>query len=187
MPIVELHILEGYSDADKQRLARAVSRAVRSVVPAAPDAVTVMTHEMPKAHYLRGEAARTPAPALPDPEEILRAYLGAMEARDLDAARAHLGDGFTMYFPGAAPMTTLEELVAWSKPRYRFVKKTYDGFDVAAGPDGVVVYCRGTLFGEWPDGTPFDGIRYIDRFLMKDGKIVRQDVWNDLAEVRGQQ
>lgn len=185
MPIVELHVLEGYSNDDKVRLARAVSRAVRSVIPAAPDAVTVMTHEMPAAHYLRGDEVRRPAAALPDPEETLRAYLGAMEARDLDAARAFLGDGFTMYFPGAAPMTTLEELVAWSKPRYRFVKKTYDGFDVGAGPDGVVVYCRGTLFGEWPDGTPFEGIRYIDRFLMRDGKIARQDVWNDLAEVRG--
>ncbi len=38
------------------------------------------------------------------------------------------------------------------------------------------------LAGEWPDGTPFDGIRFIDRFELADGKLARQEVWNDLAE-----
>jgi len=26
------------------------------------------------------------------------------------------------------------------------------------------VYCSGTLIGEWLDQTPFEGIRFIDRF-----------------------
>ena len=34
---------------------------------------------------------------------------------------------------------------------------------------------------EAADETPFEGIRYIDRFLMRDGRIVDQKVWNDLA------
>jgi hypothetical protein len=79
-------------------------------------------------------------------------------------------------------MSTLEELVAWSKPRYRFVKKTYDRYDAF----GTLVYCFGTLHGEWPDGTPFQGIRFIDRFELDRGLILRQDVWNDIAEVKGQ-
>ena len=37
--------------------------------------------------------------------------------------------------------------------------------------------------GEWPDGTPFDGNRYIDIFTVRDGKIVSTDVWNDSAEI----
>ena len=45
-------------------------------------------------------------------------------------------------------------------------------------------YTRGTLAGEWPDGTAFSGIRFIDRFEVTDGKITQQDVWNDIAEVR---
>ena len=33
-----------------------------------------------------------------------------------------------------------------------------------------------------PDGTRFEGNRYVDRFVVRDGKIVQMDVWNDSAE-----
>ena len=112
--------------------------------------------------------------------EIVHAYLAAMEARDLATARGFLGDGFHMTFPGGIRLTTLEDLVAWSRPRYRFVKKTYDQFDALDS----LVYCFGTLHGEWPDGTPIQGIRFIDRFELSGGRIVRQDVWNDMGEAR---
>ena len=117
---------------------------------------------------------------LPDASEIVRAYLAAMEARDLPTARAHLAPGFTMTFPGGIRLHSLEALIDWAAPRYRFVTKTFEGFD-ALGP---VVYCFGTLAGEWPDGTAFHGIRFIDRFELSDGLITRQDVWNDLGETR---
>jgi hypothetical protein len=113
-------------------------------------------------------------------EATVRAYLAAMETRDLPAAQSYLADGFHMTFPGDVRMTTLAELVAWSKPRYRFVKKTYDRFDAMPG----LCYCFGTLYGEWLDGTEFSGIRFIDRFELVDDKIARQDVWNDMAEMR---
>ncbi|MFN3938073.1 MAG: nuclear transport factor 2 family protein [Gemmobacter sp.] len=113
-------------------------------------------------------------------EATVRAYLSAMEARDLALAQTFLGPGFEMTFPGGVRMTTLTALVDWAKPRYRFVRKHYDGFDALDG----VCYCFGTLDGEWPDGTPFAGIRFIDRFELSGGLIVRQDVWNDLGEVR---
>ncbi len=184
MPIIEIHILEGYTASEKQRLGKAVTNAVRSVVPAHPDAITVMTHEMSNANYLRGGTSRQGAPALPDAVQMVRDFLGAMEARDLAQAETFLGVGFTMQFPGTAPMTTLPQLVEWAKPRYRFVKKTYERFDEAMCEEGPVVYCSGTLQGEWPDGTAFDGIRFIDRFQFSEGLIVRQDVWNDIAEVR---
>ena len=38
------------------------------------------------------------------------------------------------------------------------------------------------LYGEWIDGTPFEGNRYVDRFVVKGGQIVKMDVWNDSAE-----
>jgi hypothetical protein len=113
-------------------------------------------------------------------ERIVRNYLAAMEVRDLPAAQSHLAPGFTMTFPGGVRMTSLPELVAWSAPRYRFVKKTYERFD--AWDD--VCYCFGTLNGEWPDGTAFAGIRFIDRFELSGGRILRQDVWNDMGEAR---
>lgn len=185
MPLIELHILEGYSADEKARLCEALTDSVRLVVPAAPDLVTVMIHEMPRSHYMRGRQNRSPAPARPDPCELVRSYLQAMEARDLDRAQGMLADGFAMQFPGTGPMRTLEELIAWSKPRYQSVTKTYAGFDAlqSAGA-ATIVYCRGTLSGAWPDGTLFEGIRFIDRFEIEDGKLTRQDVWNDIAEER---
>ena len=66
--------------------------------------------------------------------------------------------------------------------RYRWVKKQMDRFDVCPGADETVVYSIGTLYGEWIDGTPFEGNRYVDRFVVKGGQIVKMDVWNDSAE-----
>lgn len=112
-------------------------------------------------------------------------YLQAMEARDLARATTMLAPGFTMTFPGGAQFTRVEELIAWAKPRYRWVKKRYDRFDEAPTAEGdTIVYCYGALYGEWPDGRPFDHIRFIDRFCWRDGKLVDQLVWNDIAEIQ---
>jgi phenylpyruvate tautomerase PptA (4-oxalocrotonate tautomerase family)/limonene-1,2-epoxide hydrolase len=187
MPVIEAHLLEGYDPDAKRRLGEALTDAVRLVVPASPDAITVLIHEMAASDYMRGRAPRRPADALPDPVEIVRDYLSAMQARQIDRAKALLGAGFVMTFPGTAPMTRIEDLLAWAAPRYRHVTKTYDGFDCAVSADGhAVIFCRGTLAGEWPDGTAFAGIRFIDRFEVEKGLIVRQDVWNDIAEVLAQ-
>ncbi len=182
MPIIEAHLIAGYDAEAKARLGRALTGAVRQVIPAALEAVTVMIREVPQADYLRGGEHRQPAPPEPDPVALVRGFLSAMEARDLESARAFLADGFTMHFPGQPPMHTLEELVAWSKPRYRSVAKSYDGFDVTATETAVVVYAFGTLHGEWLDGTAFSGIRFIDRFEVVAGRFTRQDVWNDMGE-----
>ena len=135
-------------------------------------------------------ASATPDPAVPDtavpdPATLVTDYLAAMEARDLDTARALLSDRFEMVFPGTGPMTALADLVAWAGHRYRFVRKSHravEAFD--AGGGAAIVYIRGTLSGEWPDGRGFEGVRFIDRFEVSGGRIVRQEVWNDLAESR---
>jgi hypothetical protein len=44
----------------------------------------------------------------------------------------------------------------------------------------VVVITTGRLSGENLQGVSFDGVRYIDRFVLADDKIVSQQVWNDL-------
>lgn len=184
MPTLELHLIEGYDDATRTRLGEVLTDALRSVIPAAAEGTIVIVHEHAPTGYFRGRKPPVPAAPLPDPKTVVRAYLDAMERRDLDAARAFLGEGFAMTFPGGVEMTTLEELVAWSKPRYARVAKSYDRFDAAAGEDGTVVTCSGTLSGAWPDGRAFDGIRFVDRFDLRGGKIVRQDVWNDIGEAR---
>lgn len=118
-------------------------------------------------------------------EAIVREFLNAMENRDLEKAKSYLSSDFTMEFPGGEKMHTLDELIAWAKPRYQSVRKHYENFDASdAGNSQTVVYCFGTLEGKWLDGTSFAGIRFIDRFSVTDGKITDQKVWNDIAEVK---
>jgi hypothetical protein len=104
-----------------------------------------------------------------------------MERRDLAAAKALLAPGFWMLFPGGKRYDSLEALVEGARGRYRSARKTYERFDAA----GDVVYCHGTLYGELLDGEAYSGIRFIDRFTVRDGKLVDQQVWNDMAEVLG--
>ena len=183
MPIVDLHLIEGYNASDKRRLGEAITDAVRFVVSAPAELVTVMIHDLPKENYYRGRINRTPASAKPDPCHLVQDFLTAMEARDLTKAKANLAADFEMCFPGVAKMTSLENLIQWAKSRYNFVTKSYVGFDTLQSPDeAAIVYCRGTLFGEWLDGTSFNDIRFIDRCEIINGKITRQDVWNDIAE-----
>jgi len=115
-------------------------------------------------------------------EQIVRQYLDAMERRDLAAARALLAPGFYMLFPGGKRYQSLEALVEGARGRYRSAKKTYERFDAA----GDVVYCYGTLYGELLNGEAYSGIRFIDRFTVRDGKLADQMVWNDMAEVLGE-
>lgn len=184
MPIVSVQLIEGYDGEAKERLGRAVTNAVLSVVDASPDVVIVITHDVPSAGYMRGGVRRPPGAPRPDPKQLVQVYLAAMEARDLDGARAMLAPGFAMTFPGGVRMRTPDELVAWARPRYRFVRKTSERFDVVQDGADAVVYCFGTLSGEWPDGGTFSGIRFIDRFVVRGGLIVLQDVWNDIAEMK---
>ena len=116
--------------------------------------------------------------------DIVADYLAAMERRDLEGAKRFLGPGFSMTFPGGALFHAPEELVEWGSKRYSAVGKTHERIEETAHDDCIVVYCSGTLHGLWPDGRPFSGIRFIDRFEVSGGKITKQEVWNDLAEVR---
>lgn len=115
---------------------------------------------------------------------LVRQFLAHMQDRDLAAARKLLAPGFSMTFPGPVVMTELEQLVEWAHGRYQRVSKQYERFDECWGDEATVVHCSGTLYGTWLDGAAFEGVRFLDRFEVADGLIRRQDVWNDLAEVR---
>ena len=183
MPVIAITLLPGYGRDIEARLVERVALATRSVI-AAPAAGTTafVTHA---ATYLReGRVFGGGGRALPDASELVRNFLARMQDRLLAAAREMLAPEFVMQFPGAEPMTDLEQLLPWAQRRYRRIAKVYEGIDECWGDGVTVVYCRGTLQGEWLDGTEFAGIRFIDRFEVADGRIRRQDVWNDLAQAQ---
>ncbi len=182
MPVIKVSLIKGYDEQTRQRLMQRLTDAVRATIAAPLEAIIVALDESSPASYMRGRQSRVPGAPLPSAGTVVREYLGAMERRELDAARACLHDDFKMVFPGDRQMDTLEQLIEWSATRYSSIGKTIEAVEECFADDGMTVYCFGTLNGTWLDGERFSGIRFIDRFTLDDGKIHRQLVWNDLAE-----
>ena len=128
--------------------------------------------------------APTPAPRPVTPAEIVEEYLRLHMIPDPDAARQFCAPGFQIRFTGNRLMHDPAEATAFNRSRYRWVKKSFGPTHVVAGGTDArtIVYQTGTLYGEWPDGTPFEGNRYVDRYVVCDGKITEMEVWNDSAE-----
>jgi len=120
-----------------------------------------------------------------DPAAIVEEYLRTLMIPDPEGARRFIAPGLQIVFTGARPMRDPAECAAFNAKRYRWVKKRFEHTHVVAGgtPGHTVVYNTGTLYGECPDGTPFEGNRYVDRYTLRDGLIVRMEVWNDSAEL----
>lgn len=109
-------------------------------------------------------------------------YLDLCEARELDRAAALLAPDVRIEFPGGRVHRSLEGVVSSARLDYRWVRKRRARFfETVSGGDGVVV-STGALYGVDVDGEPFDDVRYIDTFVIRDGLIREQLVWNDLAE-----
>jgi ketosteroid isomerase-like protein len=113
---------------------------------------------------------------------IVEAFLRASMVPDPQTAARYIADDLAITFTGGRKYRHPRETAAFNAKRYKWVKKKMERTDVVPGERETVVYNLGTLYGEWPDGTPFEGNRYVDRFVVRDGKIVRMDVWNDSAE-----
>jgi hypothetical protein len=113
---------------------------------------------------------------------IVDAFLEASMRPDPDRAATFMTPDVRITFTGGRVFGHPRDATAFNAARYRWVKKRIDRNDVVPGDRETIVYNLGTLYGEWPDGTPFEGNRYVDRFVVRDGLIVSQDVWNDSAE-----
>ena len=182
MPVINVTLMEGYDDATRQRLCERLTDAAMATIRAPAEAVTVFVNEVKPASYMRGREAKTPGPAPRPPAELCLEFLDLQGSRKLDAARALCAPDFEMVFPGPARFTAFEDLIAWAAPRYKGVAKTVERVEEAPLGARVAVWVTGTLHGVRLDGSDFEGIRFVDRFEVEGDRIVRQEVWNDLAE-----
>ena len=114
--------------------------------------------------------------------EIVGRFLTASMVPDPETAATFMAPDVEITFTGGRAFEHPREASAFNTRRYAWVKKKMDRFDVCPGDGETVVYSIGTLYGAWPDGTPFEGNRYVDRFVVRDGRITKMDVWNDSAE-----
>ena len=183
MPLLRVTLIKGYDESARIRLAEKLTDAVRAVIDAPADLVTVTIDEAGPGNYMRGRQTRMPGPALPDASTLVLDYLAAMQARELDRARGMLADNFSMTLPGGHNFTTLESLTQWAATRYTKIEKTIERHEECILPDGVAVYVYGTLNGVWLNGETFSGVRFIDRFTVCSGLLQDQLVWNDLDAV----
>lgn len=118
------------------------------------------------------------------PAGVVDEFLRLVMIPDPASARRFVGLDLQIRFTGGRLMHDPAESTAFNASRYRWVKKRIQRTEVVAGGSAAatVVYSLGTLHGEWPDGTPFEGNRYVDRYVVRDSLIVQMDVWNDSAE-----
>ena len=118
------------------------------------------------------------------PAAIVDEYLRLLMIPDPAAASQFIAPGLHIRFTGGRAMQAPTECAAFNATRYQWVKKKVEATETVAGgtPEHTVVYSLGTLYGVWPDGTPFEGNRYVDRYVVRQGLITQMDVWNDSAE-----
>lgn len=128
--------------------------------------------------------APSSTPEVQDPAAIVDTYLTILMKPDPEGARRFVAPDLAIRFTGGRAMRDPAECAAFNASRYKWVRKRFEATEVVAGAteSHAIVYNRGTLYGEWLDGTPFEGNRYVDRYVIRDGLIVQMDVWNDSAE-----
>lgn len=116
--------------------------------------------------------------------ELVEEFLRVIMIPDPAGARAFTAPDMRIRFTGGRDMKEPADCSAFNAGRYAWVKKRFERTDVVAGAteEEAVVYNIGTLYGAWLDGTPFEGNRYVDRYVVRHGKIVDMQVWNDSAE-----
>ncbi|NSL53915.1 nuclear transport factor 2 family protein [Uliginosibacterium aquaticum] len=116
--------------------------------------------------------------------ELVEEFLRIIMIPDPEGARAFTAPDMRIRFTGGRDMKEPADCSAFNAGRYAWVKKRFERTDVVAGAtaEEAIVYNIGTLYGAWPDGTPFEGNRYVDRYVVSQGKIVEMQVWNDSAE-----
>lgn len=118
------------------------------------------------------------------PADIVNEYLRIVMIPDPEAAMRFVSPHMQIRFTGGRPMKVPADCSAFNALRYKWVKKRIEETEVVNGGTNLktVVYSLGTLYGEWPDGTPFEGNHYVDRYIVSHGLITSLEVWNDSAE-----
>lgn len=120
--------------------------------------------------------------------EVVNEFLRLIMIPDPVGASRYTAADMKILFTGKRAMREPADCTKFNASRYKWVKKkierteTVISSDVTGASDDSIVYSLGTLYGEWPDGTPFEGNRYVDRYVVKNGLITHMDVWNDSAE-----
>ena len=100
--------------------------------------------------------------------KIVEEYLRLHMIPDPDAARRFCAPDMEIRFTGNRLMHDPAEATASTRPLQVGEEEVRPDPRRAGGtPEETIVYQTGHLYGEWPDGTPFEGNRYVDRYVVR--------------------
>ena len=116
-------------------------------------------------------------------EELVDRYLTLFMEGKLEEAQALLAPDARLIFPGGAVQTSLPDVAAEVGRLYESVGKTIDRTWSASLGDDIIVTTTGYLYGTSRTFGEFNGVRFIDFFTVRDGKIIAQEVINDASQV----
>jgi hypothetical protein len=117
-----------------------------------------------------------------DAAAMIDKFLQLNEDRKIDEVQAMMSPDCVIEFPGGKRFKSIADMVENAMGRYNWVKKHRDRYFVGVNGNQTTVTSLGTLYGENLDGVAFDGIRYVDVFIIENGLIIEQRVWNDFGE-----
>lgn len=121
---------------------------------------------------------------LQDPSiELVRGFMAAINRRDAPAAQDFLAEGAKLVFPGGTSFTEVEKFLAWAASRYRWARYVHEDIDILQKGERCTAYARGSVSGELNDGTHFDAVRSVDRFVIVGGRIELKEAWSDIGDM----
>jgi len=59
MPFIQVHLLEGRTDEQREKLAKAITDAVVEILGVSKDVVWITFHDIPKTHWSTGGVLRS--------------------------------------------------------------------------------------------------------------------------------
>lgn len=113
---------------------------------------------------------------------LVEEFFNALEEGDIKLAKSYMSGCPLIIFPGGVEFTSLDDMLAAGQNRYRFIRKVSRNYFSFADNDYQTVVVQGFLEGLNLHGEEFSEVRFIDLFRLEDGKIVKQEIWNDLKE-----
>lgn len=118
------------------------------------------------------------------PTDVVKHFFAAMSKRDFAGMEQVMAPNFKMTVTGGHVFSHPRDFAARSLKQQKSARKTTDKYEEIPTAKGAIVFAMGSMAGEWNNGTPYEKIRYIDRFEIENGKIVDMNVWSDMAEFR---
>ena len=118
------------------------------------------------------------------PGALVDEFLRIIMIPDPEAARRFTAPNMRIRFTGGRKMSQPADCTAFNASRYKWVKKRIERTETvvttAVTSAGTPLQVDETVV--YSIGTPFEGNRYVDRYVVRAGLITAMDVWNDSAE-----